>query len=42
MIEYVEIALRSIALNPYGYRVAIEFITQHWNEFNTNTTEGNN
>lgn len=40
--EYIEIALRSIALNPYGYHVAIQFIIQHWNEFNTNTTEGNN
>ncbi|XP_018367956.1 PREDICTED: thyrotropin-releasing hormone-degrading ectoenzyme-like isoform X1 [Trachymyrmex cornetzi] len=40
--EFVEIALRSIALNPYGYHVAIQFITQHWNEFNTNTSEGNN
>ncbi|XP_025986854.2 thyrotropin-releasing hormone-degrading ectoenzyme isoform X2 [Solenopsis invicta] len=35
------IALESVALNPYGYHVAIEFITQHWNKFNTNTTEGN-
>ncbi|XP_012061187.1 PREDICTED: thyrotropin-releasing hormone-degrading ectoenzyme-like [Atta cephalotes] len=40
--EYVEIALKSIALNPHGHHVATQFITQHWNEFNTNTTEGNN
>ncbi|XP_071636854.1 thyrotropin-releasing hormone-degrading ectoenzyme-like [Temnothorax longispinosus] len=41
--EYVEIALRSIALNPYGYHVAIEFITQHWNKFNMFTNqEGSN
>lgn len=42
MSEYAEIALTSIALNPHGYHVAIEFITQHWNKFNTNTTEENN
>lgn len=40
--EYVKIALTSIASNPYGYHVAIQFITQHWNKFNTITTDGNN
>ncbi|XP_028049052.1 thyrotropin-releasing hormone-degrading ectoenzyme isoform X2 [Monomorium pharaonis] len=39
--EYATIALESVALNPYGYHIAIEFIRQHWNKFNTNTTEEN-
>ncbi|XP_011881997.1 PREDICTED: thyrotropin-releasing hormone-degrading ectoenzyme-like [Vollenhovia emeryi] len=40
--EYAELALKSIASNPHGYRVAIEFLAQHWNKFNTNTTEDDN
>ncbi|XP_011707487.1 PREDICTED: thyrotropin-releasing hormone-degrading ectoenzyme-like isoform X2 [Wasmannia auropunctata] len=40
--KYVNTALESIALNPYGYHVAIQFITQHWNKFNANATDGSN
>ncbi|KAL0114630.1 hypothetical protein PUN28_011733 [Cardiocondyla obscurior] len=39
--EYAEAALESIASNPYGHRVAIEFVTQHWDKFGANTTAEN-
>lgn len=40
--EIAEKALTSVALNPHGYHVAMEFLIQHWDKFNTNATEKHN
>ncbi|KAM0725616.1 Aminopeptidase N [Formica fusca] len=40
--EIAEKALTSVALNPHGYHIAMEFLIQHWDKFNTNATEKHN
>ncbi|KAL6259522.1 hypothetical protein P5V15_009439 [Pogonomyrmex californicus] len=39
--EYAENALKSVAINPNGYHIAMKYLTQHWDKFNINKTEGN-
>ncbi|XP_050463776.1 thyrotropin-releasing hormone-degrading ectoenzyme-like isoform X2 [Cataglyphis hispanica] len=41
-IELAEKALTSVMLNPHGYHVAMEFLNQHWDKFNTNAIEKHN
>lgn len=39
--SHAEQALMSVVTNPHGYRVAADFLTEHWDEFNAKETEEN-
>ncbi|EZA61764.1 Aminopeptidase Q [Ooceraea biroi] len=40
-ITQAETALRSVASNPFGFRVAMGFLTENWDKFNENATADN-
>ncbi|XP_019697448.1 thyrotropin-releasing hormone-degrading ectoenzyme-like [Harpegnathos saltator] len=38
--SHAEAALMSVVINPHGYRVAADFLTEHWDEFSVEEAEG--